>query len=55
MHNLILASKSKVRKDILSQNGISCEVKPSNLDEDPIKLNLVKQGASPRNNIKKSC
>lgn len=47
MHNLILASKSKVRKDILSQNGISCEVKPSNLDEDPIKLNLVKQGASP--------
>ncbi len=47
MHNLILASKSKVRKELLSQNGISCEVKPSNLDEDPIKLNLVKQGASP--------
>ena len=47
MHNLILASKSKVRKIILSQNGISCEVKPSNLDEDPIKANLLSQGASP--------
>ena len=34
---IILASKSEVRKKILDENGISCEVQPSNIDEDEIK------------------
>ena len=44
---VILASKSKVRKDILNNNGISCQVEPSNVDEDIIKESLEKQKASP--------
>ena len=44
---IILASKSKVRKDILNNNGISCQVEPSNVDEDIIKESLEKQSASP--------
>lgn len=44
---IILASKSKVRKDILDNNGISCQVEPSNVDEDIIKESLEKQKASP--------
>ena len=44
---VILASKSKVRKDILNNNGISCQVEPSNVDEDIIKKSLEKQKASP--------
>ena len=36
MSEIILASKSKVRKEILSSNGIECEVFPSNVDEDSI-------------------
>jgi len=44
---IILASKSKVRKDILDNNGISCKVEPSNVDEDIIKESLEKQKASP--------
>ena len=40
---IILASKSKVRKDILNNNGISCQVEPSNVDEDIIKESLEKQ------------
>ena len=44
---IILASKSKVRKNILSNNGISCQVEPSNVDEDIIKESLEKQNASP--------
>ena len=44
---IILASKSKVRKDILNNNGISCQVEPSNVDEDIIKESLEKQNASP--------
>ena len=47
MINIILASKSKVRQEILKQNGINCTVIPSNVDEDPIKNNLVSDGASP--------
>ncbi len=47
MSKIILASKSKVRKDILSFNGISCEVVPSNIDEDNVKLSLLKEKASP--------
>ena len=44
---IILASKSKVRKEILDKNKISCEVKPSNVDEDTVKETLIKESASP--------
>ena len=44
---IILASKSKVRKKILDEFGINCEVQPSNVDEDLVKENLEKQKASP--------
>jgi len=47
INSIILASKSKVRKEILEKNGISCVVEPSNLDEDSIKNSLLKEGASP--------
>ena len=47
MPDIILASKSKVRKTILEKNEISCTVKPSNVDEDPVKMSLLKEGASP--------
>jgi septum formation protein len=41
MHDIILASKSKVRKDILSTNKIHCRVVPSNVDEDSVKISLT--------------
>jgi len=44
---LVLASKSKVRKNILEENGIACDVIPSNVDEDYVKKSLIKEGASP--------
>ncbi len=44
---IILASKSKVRKDILTENNIDCEVIQSNIDEDPIKDSLIAKGATP--------
>ena len=47
MPNIILASKSKVRKDILKNHGIDCEVFPSNVDEDSVKISLTKEKASP--------
>ena len=47
MIEIILASKSKVRKKILEENGISCEIKPANIDEDLIKESLLKEGATP--------
>ncbi len=47
MVKIILASKSKVRKDILDKNKIDCDVKPSNVDEDVIKNSLIKEDASP--------
>jgi len=47
MFSVILASKSKVRKEILEKNDIKCSVKPSNIDEDPIKKSLLNDGASP--------
>ncbi len=46
-NNIILASKSKVRKDILEQNNIICNVEPSNVDEDMIKESLLSEKASP--------
>ena len=47
MNNIILASKSKVRKNILNSNGITCKVIPSNVDEDSIKISLMKENATP--------
>ena len=47
MFNLILASKSKVRKEILDKNNISCVVEPSNVDEDLVKQSLLNEGATP--------
>jgi len=47
LNKIILASKSKVRKDILDKHKILCEVKPSNVDEDVVKQTLIKELASP--------
>ena len=47
MLKIILASKSKVRKKILDENDILNDVKPSNVDEDIVKLSLLKEKASP--------
>ena len=47
MLNLILASKSKVRKDILKKNNINCIVQPSNINEDQVKESLINEGATP--------
>ena len=47
MNKIILASKSKVREEILKKNGINCEVIPSNIDEHRIKESLEKEGATP--------
>ena len=47
MPKIILASKSKVRKKILDDNNILNEVKPSNVDEDIVKLSLLKEKATP--------
>tara|TARA_B100000530_G_scaffold327306_1_gene266938 strand:+ start:178 stop:759 length:582 start_codon:yes stop_codon:yes gene_type:complete len=47
MFNLILASKSKVRKEILDKNNIACIVEPSNVDEDLVKESLTNEGAAP--------
>ena len=47
LNNIILASKSKVRKNILENNNINCEVKPSNVDEDSVKESLATENASP--------
>ena len=44
---IILASKSEVRKKILNQNGVRCEVVPANIDEELIKDSLLKEKASP--------
>ena len=44
---IILASKSKVRKEILDKYNLPCEVKPSNVDEDVVKESLIKELASP--------
>ena len=47
MVEIILASKSKVRKEILDKNNIYNQVKPSNVDEDIVKLSLLKNKATP--------
>src|SRR5210317_646566 len=47
LNKIILASKSKVRKEILDKHKILCEVKPSNVDEDVVKQTLIRELASP--------
>ncbi len=47
MFEIVLASKSKVREEILKINNIQCIIKPSNVDEDPVKKSLLKEGATP--------
>ena len=47
LNRIILASKSKVRKEILEKNKIKNVVEPSNIDEDVVKLSLIKEKASP--------
>ena len=47
MVELILASKSKVRKSILDNNNIIAQVQPSTIDEEPIKQSLLKEKISP--------
>ena len=44
---IVLASKSGVRKNILTKNQITCEVFPSNVDEDEVKNSLISTGANP--------
>ena len=45
---IILASKSLVRKKILEENGIKCIIEPSNIDEDLIKESLLKENVNPK-------
>jgi len=47
LNKIILASKSKVRKEILDKHNIFCEVKPSYVDEDMVKESLISELASP--------
>ena len=47
MVEIILASKSKVREEILIKNNIPCFIRPSNVDEEPVKNSLLQDGASP--------
>jgi len=47
LNRIILASKSKVRKEILDKNNIFSQVEPSNVDENDIKESLIKEKASP--------
>tara|TARA_B100000900_G_scaffold344412_1_gene308497 strand:- start:42 stop:626 length:585 start_codon:yes stop_codon:yes gene_type:complete len=47
MDEIILASKSKVRLEILSKNNIKCVPEPSNVDEDEIKNSMLRDGAHP--------
>jgi septum formation protein len=47
LNKIILASKSKVRKQILDQNNIPNQVEPSNVDEDLVKESLIREQATP--------
>mgnify|MGYP002633181194 FL=1 len=47
VNQIILASKSRVRKKILEDNKIICRVEPSSVDEDSIKESLLKEKATP--------
>ena len=48
LDKIILASKSKVRKEILDKNNIETDVVPSNVDEDIVKESLIKEKATPK-------
>jgi len=48
MDKIILASKSKVRAEILKKNRVDFEVLPSSIDEDNIKTSLLSEGATPQ-------
>ena len=47
LNKIILASQSKVRKEILDTNNIPNKVEPSNVDEDIVKESLLKEKATP--------
>ena len=47
MDNIVLASKSAVRKKILIENGIKCFIEPANIDEEVIKKSLLNEKATP--------
>jgi septum formation protein len=47
INNIILASRSEVRKKILNQNGINCEVMPANINEETVKKSLLKEKVTP--------
>jgi len=47
MHRVVLASKSAIRKKILEENGFSCTVEPSYVDENLTKESLLNEGATP--------
>ena len=47
MDNIVLASKSAVRKKILNENGIKCLIEPANIDEESIKKSLLNEKATP--------
>ena len=47
MDNIVLASKSAVRKKILNENGIKCLIEPANIDEELIKKSLLNEKATP--------
>ena len=44
---IVLASKSGVRKEILRKNRIDCDVEPSNVDEDEVKVSMINEDATP--------
>ena len=47
LNKIILASKSKVRKEILDKNNIFNTTQPSNVDEETVKRSLLKENATP--------
>ncbi len=47
INNIILASRSEIRKKILNQNGINCEVMPANINEETVKKSLLKEKVTP--------
>ena len=47
INKIILASKSGVRKIILNNNGIHCDVIPANIDEDQVKESMIAEKATP--------
>ena len=44
---IVLASKSGVRKEILRKNKIDCDVEPSNVDEEEVKISMINESATP--------